>query len=35
MDNSEVIFDLINFNIEGVDVYHHNGSLWLIFTDDK
>ena len=35
MDNSEVIFDLIDFNIEGIDVYHHNGSLWLIFTEDK
>jgi hypothetical protein len=31
----EMIFDIINDAVEGTDLYEHEGSLWLIFTDDK
>ena len=31
----DVIFKIINQFTKGVDTYHHNGSMWLIFTDDK
>ena len=31
----KIIYKLINNAIEGVDVYLHNGSFWLIFTDRK
>ena len=31
----EVIFKIINKFTEGVDTYHNNGSMWLIFTDEK
>ena len=31
----KIINKLFNNAIEGVDVYHHNGSFWLIFTDRK
>jgi hypothetical protein len=37
MDNklSQLIENLINKSTKGVDVYRNNGSLWLIFTDEK
>ena len=25
----------IEQNVKGVDTYQHNGSIWLIFTNDK
>jgi hypothetical protein len=31
----KVLFHLINTKTKGVDTYHHNGSMWLIFTDRK
>jgi hypothetical protein len=31
----ETIFDIINDAVEGADLYEHEGSLWLIFTDNK
>ena len=31
----EIIFDIINDEVKGADLYIHKGSLWLIFTDDK
>jgi hypothetical protein len=31
----KIIFDLIDSKTKGVDTYHHNGSMWLIFTDQK
>ena len=31
----DVVFKLIDQFTEGVDTYHNNGSMWLIFTDDK
>jgi hypothetical protein len=31
----ETIFDMINDAVEGADLYEHEGSLWLIFTDEK
>jgi len=31
----DVIFKIINQFIKGVDTYYNNGSMWLIFTDDK
>jgi hypothetical protein len=31
----KVLFHLINTKTKGVDIYHHNGSMWLIFTDQK
>ena len=31
----ETIFDMINEAVEGADLYEHEGSLWLIFTDEK
>jgi hypothetical protein len=30
-----LIHKLIEQNIKGVDTYQHNGSTWLIFTNDK
>jgi len=30
-----IVKELIDFNSEGVDTYNHNGSTWLIFTDQK
>lgn len=30
-----IILKFIGQNIKGVDTYQHNGSTWLIFTDDK
>jgi hypothetical protein len=36
MDSTyEMVKELIDFNCEGVDTYNHNGSTWLIFTDNK
>ncbi len=36
MDSTyEMVKELIDFNSEGVDTYNHNGSTWLIFTDQK
>ena len=29
------IFKLINRSVEGADLYEYEGSLWLIFTDNK
>jgi len=31
----ELVFKIINKFTEKVDTYHNNGSIWLIFTDDK
>jgi len=31
----KVLFHLIDSKTKGVDTYHHNGSMWLIFTDQK
>ena len=31
----DVIFKIINQFTKGVDTYHNNGSMWLIFTDEK
>jgi hypothetical protein len=31
----DVVFKLIDRFTEGVDTYHNNGSMWLIFTDEK
>ena len=31
----EIIFDIINDEVKGADLYVYKGSLWLIFTDDK
>jgi hypothetical protein len=30
-----IILKFIGQNIKGVDTYQHNGSTWLIFTDEK
>ncbi len=30
-----LIFDIFDKDIEGVDVYHYNGTEWLIFTEEK
>ena len=30
-----LVFKLINRDVEGADLYEHEGSLWLIFTDDE
>ena len=27
--------EIIDDSTQGVDVYHNNGSMWLIFTDSK
>jgi hypothetical protein len=35
MTDKEIIFDIINEYVNGVDTYHNNGSMWFIFTDDK
>ena len=34
-DVKDIIFDMINNAVEGVDVYEYKGGLWLIFTDEK
>src|SRR5210317_78260 len=31
----ETIFKIIDTFTEGVDTYYHNGSMWLIFTDEQ
>ena len=31
----KVLFHLINTKTKGVDIYHHDGSMWLIFTNEK
>jgi hypothetical protein len=31
----KIVFEVINLKTEGVDTYHNNGSMWLIFTDKK
>jgi len=35
MTDKEIIFDIINEYVNGVDTYHNNGSMWFIFTDDR
>ena len=40
MNNKEeklkkILFDIINKLSKDADVYHHNGSLWLIHTEDR
>jgi len=35
MDYKKQIFKIINQFTKGVDTYHHNGSMWFIFTDEK
>ena len=32
---TEIINELIDYYCEGVDTYNHNGSTWLIFTNEK
>ena len=34
-DMKDIIFNIINDSVEGVDVYESKGGLWLIFTDEK
>lgn len=31
----KLIFDILDKEIEGTDIYNNNGSMWLIFTDEK
>ncbi len=31
----DIFFELMDYQIEGVDTYFYKGSRWLIFTDDK
>jgi len=31
----DFVFKIIDQLTEGVDTYHNNGSMWLIFTEDK
>ena len=31
----DILFKIINQFTKGVDTYHNNGSMWLIFTDEK
>jgi hypothetical protein len=31
----KLIFRIFDDAIKGIDIYNHNGSLWLIFTDEK
>ena len=31
----ETIFKIFDTFTEGVDTYYHNGSMWLIFTDEQ
>ena len=31
----DIIFDMINDSVEGVDIYHRVSGMWLIFTDEK
>ena len=31
----KLLFGIFDEAIQGVDRYNHNGSMWLIFTDDK
>ena len=30
----KLLFDMFDDDIQGVDIYNHNGSLWIIFTDE-
>ena len=32
---NNTVFKIINSRTKGVDTYHNNGSMWLIFTDEK
>jgi hypothetical protein len=34
-NTKKILFKLIDKKVEGADLYEHEGSLWLIFTDDK
>ena len=31
----DIIFELLNDFTKGYDVYHHEGSMWYIFTNEK
>ena len=31
----QIIFEFLNDFTKGYDVYHHNGSMWFIFTEDR
>jgi hypothetical protein len=31
----KLIFDSLDKEIEGTDIYNYNGSMWVIFTDEK
>jgi len=31
----KLIFDIFDKEIEGTDIYNHDGSMWLIFTDER
>lgn len=36
MENlKKILFATIDYHTKGVDTYHNNGSMWLIFTDEK
>jgi hypothetical protein len=35
MMEEQIIFELLNDFTKGYDVYHHNGSMWYIFTNEK
>ena len=30
----KILFDMFDDDTQGVDVYNHNGSMWIIFTDE-
>ena len=34
LKRKEFLFEIINDAIDGMDVYNHNGSLWLIKTEE-
>jgi hypothetical protein len=31
----KILFKLIDKEVEGADIYEHEGSLWIIFTDEE
>jgi hypothetical protein len=35
LKRKEVLFEIINDVIDGMDIYNHNGSLWLIKTEES
>jgi len=35
LKRKEVLFEIINDVIDGMDIYNHNGSIWLIKTEES